>query len=100
MATAWIGLFDERGKTGSAGSPQARVTEPSGPVTAMLPRWTDSTKPPRVTWATTGASARADGVGAMRRDAVWSGTWPTLSARGGRTASAVVGGGTPNDRGR
>ena len=73
IATDWSGLFDERGKTGSSGEPHAWSRLPSDAVTATVARCADSTNPPRTTWARTGASARAWGVG-------WSGTQATLSA--------------------
>src|SRR5665811_2332379 len=58
MANAWMGLLDERGKIGPATSPIASNVEPSASSATTLPWCTDSTKPERMTWATTGASYR------------------------------------------
>ena len=74
IPTDCSGLFDERGKTGSAGAPHAWSRLPSDAVTATLARCTDSTNPPRTTWARTGASARTGGVG-------WSGAGDPIRGR-------------------
>ena len=60
MASAWIDLMAERGKTGRAVSPAAATTCPSASQTTKAPRWRFSTKLPRV------CSARM-GLACMKR---------------------------------
>src|SRR4051794_2505182 len=53
MATAWSGLFDDRGNTGDCGDPVATTTSPSGSTATAVPWCTLSTKPDRTTRAIT-----------------------------------------------
>jgi hypothetical protein len=56
---SWNGLALERVKANWSGSPMDAIREPSGATTATDPRWTDSTRPPRVT-STSAGGAVAD----------------------------------------
>ena len=47
--TSCTGFAAERRKTGQRGSPAAARSRPSSETTAIEPRWTDSTRPPRLT---------------------------------------------------
>src|SRR5438046_2393489 len=53
MATAWSGLFDDRGNIGDCGEPAATTTSPSGSTATAVPWCTLSTKPDRTTRAIT-----------------------------------------------
>src|SRR5580700_2220238 len=56
MATACIGLFDDRGKMGTSTAPAWCRRLPSGPVMTIAPRCCDSVKPDLTTSARTGFS--------------------------------------------
>ena len=65
MPTAWIGLFDERGKTGRSGSPSRQSSLPSAASATTEPRWQPSTKSLRTTSAST-ADCASDVCGTPR----------------------------------
>ena len=54
IAAACSGLLDERGKMGALALPAVNAYVPSGAIATMLPRCRDSTKPDRITSASTG----------------------------------------------
>src|SRR5699024_4900340 len=64
IASAWTGFRLERGRTASPVRPWRRGVPPSPVVATRVARWADSTKPPRVTWTSTGASMRRGVAGA------------------------------------
>jgi hypothetical protein len=91
MAAAWNGLFDERGNIGASAVPADSSTLPSAPMAAIAPRWRDSTKPERITSASTGFVAPPSATllfVALLFGTLLFGTLPGLAER---ALSAVIG---------
>ena len=94
MARAGTAWRSSAVKANWSGSPTDATGEPSGATTATEPRWTDSTRPPRVTSTSAGGAAadrRGDrpetGTGCQRCAAA-----SPPRALAGRLALALLGG--------